>query len=82
MKKDNPRDPLLHRVKVYDRAAPMGGNVKKEAYTFRTASESQKGTGKWNHPGIQPSEIWSDAQSWAQDKWDNVLLPDILNDLA
>jgi hypothetical protein len=83
MKQDHPTVPLLKNVRVYSHSGLSGDSEPKgRAYTFRTAAESQRNTGKWDHPGTPPSQIWEDAQEWAQDKWDNTILPGLLDDLA
>lgn len=53
-------------------------------FTFRTASKSQEGKGMWHHPGFPATNLFAEAERWAQDRFDKIVLPQImqvLNDL-
>jgi hypothetical protein len=74
--------PLLHGVRVYQRqitGAQGQTSVKQDVMTFRTASEKQ--SGKWIHPGLEPMNFFTEAQEWAQQQWEEVIFPEILDSL-
>lgn len=54
-------------------------SVKKEIMTFRVISESMKGDGRWIHPGSKAYQIIDKIYFEALGRWDNEILPSILN---
>jgi hypothetical protein len=49
--------------------------------TFRTVSSSQKGSGKWVHPGLKPTFLFENGAAWAIQHWENKLIPQIQEQL-
>jgi hypothetical protein len=45
--------------------------------TFRVVSSKHKGV-KWEHPGIEGTHFFEEAETWAKQQWDNQIVPDIL----
>lgn len=51
-------------------------------FTFRTASSSQLGSGRWSHPGVKPSFIMRDAEDYAIDEMFKQINDKLANDLG
>jgi hypothetical protein len=45
--------------------------------TFRVVSSKHKGT-KWEHPGMEGTHFFEEAETWAKQQWDSQIVPDIL----
>ena len=54
------------------------GNIRRTATTFRVVSDSQKGSGKWLHPGVEAKHFFDKAFEEARNSWENEILPDLL----
>jgi hypothetical protein len=71
--------PFLQGMRVMQRqiggASPM---IQKTAMTFRVVSSSQKGSGKWVHPGVPAKKLMDEAYTWAEREWDQTIKPEIL----
>lgn len=70
--------PYLFGVRIYQTPGTGGGNqedngVKRQYSTFRTASTSQIGTGKWKYPGVQGKFFFIEAKSFAENHWQNTV---------
>lgn len=70
--------PFLQGVSVYQRNTDAG--VKKSSMTFRVASSKQYATGEWKHPGNDPVLIIDEVYKWAQQTFENEIIPQILTD--
>lgn len=68
--------PALKNVNIYQ--SMIGGNVRRQATTFRTVTDSPGSAGKWIHPGLMPRQFFEAAQEWGMQEWDSVMLPEIL----
>lgn len=82
--------PLLAGVRVYQKEIEIddpdnkGGKkkvVQKGVFTFRMVSEKQKGTGMWQHPGVEGLHAFEKAYEWALKEWEQVIKPSIVADL-
>lgn len=74
--------PFLHGVRVYQKLvenAKGEKSAKRAIMTFRTVSSKMKGTGRWVHPGLQPTKIFEDTVEWAHKEWDTNIAPKILD---
>lgn len=84
--------PLLKGVRIYQTAVfkkDAAGNevpdldkkgqqkAKRSIMTFRVVSSKHKGT-KWEHPGIEGTHFFEEAETWAKQQWDTHIVPDIL----
>jgi hypothetical protein len=84
--------PLLKGVRIYQSALfkkdAQGNQVpdldkkgKQKAtrsiMTFRVVSSKHKGI-KWNHPGIEGTHFFEEAETWAGQQWEQHVLPDIV----
>lgn len=78
---------LLSGVRVYQREVEIddGGQKKKTVqrgiFTFRMVSEKQKGTGMWQHPGVEGLKAFEKAYEWAMKEWEQVIKPALIADL-
>lgn len=68
--------PLLRGVNVIQRM--VGGKARKEILTFRMASESQRGTGKWDHPGLAPQMLTDTTADWMLKTWNDEIVPALI----
>jgi hypothetical protein len=66
--------PFLQGVAVYQNAVE-GGGVKRSVMTFRIASSKHRGEGRWEHPGLEPVNIFEDAWKWALETMDKEIMP-------
>ncbi|MDE2425700.1 MAG: hypothetical protein KGO96_07320 [Elusimicrobia bacterium] len=55
--------------------------AKRSIMTFRTASESQRGSGKWQLPALRGKKFLDDAMSWVEEQWASKVLPDLTKNL-
>lgn len=72
--------PFLKGLSVMQRqvmgsAGPM---IQKTAMTFRVVSSKHKGTGRWTHPGVKAKKLMDEAYKWAEEEWDRVVKPEIM----
>ncbi|CAB4127137.1 hypothetical protein UFOVP75_68 [uncultured Caudovirales phage] len=73
--------PFLRGVRVYQSEVktPAGnGSVKRSIVTFRTVTESMKGTNRWFHPGNPGVHIFEETAEWGVQQWEKVILPKLL----
>lgn len=56
--------------------------VERSIFTFRVASASQAGTGKWDHPGTAAMLFFDDAERWARQELEHEVFPEILRGLG
>jgi hypothetical protein len=88
--------PLLQGVRIYQTAAfkrdAQGNSVpdldkvgrqkaSRGIVTFRVVSSKHKGL-KWEHPGIEGTHFFEEAERWASQEWEQRILPDILRRLG
>ncbi len=66
--------PFLAGVAVYQHAQ-KGGGVKKSVMTFRIASSKHQGQDRWNHPGLEPTNIFDDVQKWCEETVEREIFP-------
>lgn len=69
--------PFLAGVGVYQSAAP-GGGVKRSVMTFRIASSDHYGQDRWEHPGLEPTNILGRTEKWAEDELMNRMVPELV----
>ncbi len=73
--------PFLQGVRVYQSVVKdkQGKNyVKKSIMTFRVASSKHMGQDRWNHPGLEPINLFEDAVEWAQSVWEQEIAPNVV----
>jgi hypothetical protein len=57
--------------------------TQRSIFTFRTMTQAQKGSGMWvNKKGFVAKKFLDDAAQWAQDNWDNEILPALLKRIS
>ncbi len=66
--------PFLAGVAVYQKTKE-GGGVQKSVMTFRIASSKHQGQDRWNHPGLEPTNIFDDVQKWAEETVERDIFP-------
>lgn len=71
--------PVLNGVTVYQRPNKVTGKVERGIFTFRTVTDSPDQQDKWKHPGIKAEKFLEQVQKWAEDAWNNEILPSILD---
>lgn len=69
--------PALQGLNIYQ-SKGKNGNIRRDILTFRTVTDGPGSAGKWIHPGFQGKEFLDRAFSWAEEKWNNEILPDVL----
>lgn len=73
--------PFLQGVRVYQaEVADAQGkkSVKKSIVTFRVASSKHVGQDRWNHPGLDPVNLFDDVVEWAQSVWETEIAPTVV----
>jgi len=84
--------PFLQGVRVYQNLVKdKDGNqvldkmgqpkVSRQIMTFRIVSSKHKGTGRWVHPGLTPRKFLDEAYRWANETWENQILPELQKEL-
>jgi len=76
---------ILKGVRIYQREVKTKGGESKVGrfvMTFRTASSRQAGSGKWHHPGTQPTNLMEDGFKWALEQWTNKIAPGIISSIV
>jgi hypothetical protein len=66
-------------LSIYQSKDKTTGKTRRDVMTFRVISESQRGSGMWNHPGRQGEFIIDKAYEWALKELENVVMPQILD---
>jgi len=78
--------PFLKGVNVIQKQlrGPTGAMLRgsKDVVVFRIVSSKQKGTGRWVHPGVEPKKIIDKTFDWANTEWNNIIKPQMLEELA
>lgn len=69
--------PGLNGVSIYQTVTKTG-NIRRDIMTFRTVSGGPASAGKWIHPGLAPKHFLDRAAEWAQNEWEQSILPEIL----
>lgn len=78
---EGPSDrPYLFGVRIYQKMVDEG-QVQRGIFTFRVASESQMGSGKWMHPGLAPMHFLEETFEWCKTTWDTEIAPELLQGL-
>jgi len=67
----------LQGVQIRQTAMP-GGKVQRSIMTFRTVSSGPKSMDKWIHPGLEAHDFFGKAERWAEEQWENVIAPSII----
>jgi len=79
------RSPLLSGITVYQKAVKNASTgkeeIQKDVFTFRTVSESQKGSGLWVHPGRKALKAFEEVQKDVDVMWDK-MIRDIVDQAA
>lgn len=68
--------PLLSGLTIYQREVKMkNGNTKimRDVLTFRMVSDSQKGTGAWDHPGRPAANLFGETEKELDILWENLI---------
>jgi hypothetical protein len=71
--------PYLKGIRIYQHLGE-GGVAKRSIMTFRTASS--KHPDKWHHPGVDKIGLFEEAETWALDQWEKLIVPKILNSIS
>jgi hypothetical protein len=74
----NGNTPIFDGVNIYQTKNPKTGKVTRQITTFRTVSDGPGSDGKWIHPGTAPKNFLDRASVWAEQVWENQILPEIL----
>jgi hypothetical protein len=53
--------------------------VQKSIMTFRVASSKHMGTGRWNHPGLEPKHLFEATEAWAMELMATKIGPETIN---
>jgi len=69
--------PFLQGVGVYQKE--KGGKVQKSIMTFRIASSKHRGQDRWQHPGIEGTNILADSVKWAQEQIEEKIAPRLMD---
>ena len=73
------KNPLTYGVTVYQ-TKREDGTVRRDIMTFRVISEKHKDQGLWIHPGRTGANLFEKAHEWAQQTWENQIMPEILKE--
>lgn len=69
--------PVLKGANIYQKKVPAkggGDKVQRTIMTFRVASSKhQEDAGRWDHPGLEPTNFLDEAADWAQTQWDTII---------
>ena len=77
--------PLLQGVSIYQREVKDksgGTSVKREIMTFRIVSSKHEGTGRWEHPGLEPANLMDEGLEFAKQHWEKEVGPKVLASLV
>jgi hypothetical protein len=66
-------------LSIYQSKDKKTGKMRRDVMTFRVISESQRGSGMWNHPGRSSEFIIDKAYEWALKELENVVMPQIID---
>lgn len=69
------KHPALKGLAIYQSVNKETGKVSRDVMTFRTVSKDSDG---WKHPGFAGVHYFEKAYEWANQHWDNVILPKIM----
>jgi hypothetical protein len=69
--------PNLEGLSIYQNLNPNTGKVERNIMTFRVISEKHRGTGKWEHPGLEGKKTIDKTFDWVKDKWEKEILPEL-----
>jgi hypothetical protein len=65
--------PLLQGLTIYQTPVGSKGKVRRDVMTFRTISESQKGSGLWEHPGSKGQKFFEEAAKEIEQEWTKII---------
>jgi len=68
--------PLLSGIAIYQREVKMKtgkSKIMKDVLTFRTVSDSQKGTGAWDHPGREGFHAFEEVEKELDVLWESTI---------
>jgi len=71
--------PFLQGINIYQRN--VGGKTRRDIVTFRVASSRHADQGRWEHPGLEGVRFFDEAERWAAETWDKVIVPALLADI-
>lgn len=70
--------PLLSGVSIYQKKG-ADGKVKRSIMTFRIASSKHKEEGgRWEHPGLPPTNLMQEGYEWAMKTWERDIAPQVM----
>lgn len=72
--------PFLRGVQVSQKM--VGDKAKRFITTFRVASSKMLGQGRWDHPGLKPTDIMDDTFAWAKATWNDRIGPELIAQLV
>lgn len=71
----------VYQQKVKDKAGK--DKIQRTIMTYRVASSKHhEDPGRWDHPGLEATNLMDEGGDWAQDQWDRVIAPSILDSLV
>lgn len=74
--------PLLKGVRVYQKEIQKADGTKgvgRFVMTFRVASQKHKDQpGRWNHPGVEATNLMEEGMRWALETWSSKTAPEIM----
>lgn len=69
--------PALQGLNIYQ-TRTASGSVRRDITTFRTVSDGPAGADKFKHPGYTPKKFLDRSAQWAENQWENIILPQLL----
>lgn len=73
--------PLLKGVKVYQKEtqkADGSKGVNRFVMTFRVVSSKMSGKGRWDHPGLEATDLMEEGSKWAMETWESKIGPALI----
>jgi hypothetical protein len=72
--------PFLQGAQVFQNLNSKG-KVERGVITFRVASSKHMGSGRWEHPGLEPAHALNDAYEWALNEVQVNIMPNIIKEI-
>lgn len=73
--------PYLQGLNIYQNAVKDSKgkeHVRRDIMTFRVASSKMLGTGRWEHPGLQKTDLMKSGLDFANSHWEKVVAPSVI----
>jgi hypothetical protein len=71
--------PAFQRLSIYQTLNQKTGKVSRHMLTYRTVSDGPKSADKWIHPGLEAKKYLDKALEWAEQRWEQDILPTIID---